>query len=76
MPTFLARENRNGVPSAALWLTNVVIQLFVLVTWFAESAFTIALKMTSAMTLVPYLLVAAFGFKLAWTGETYDGDGR
>ena len=72
MPAFLARENRNGVPSAALWLTNVVIQFFVLVTWFAESAFTIALKMTSAMTLVPYLLVAAYGFKLAWTGETYD----
>ena len=31
--------------------------------------------MTSAMTLVPYLLVAAYGFKLAWTGETYDADG-
>jgi arginine:ornithine antiporter/lysine permease len=60
----------------ALWLTNVVIQFFVLVTWFAESAFTIAAKMTSAMTLVPYLLVAAYGFKLAWTGETYGTDGR
>jgi arginine:ornithine antiporter/lysine permease len=31
--------------------------------------------MTSAMTLVPYLLVAAYGFKLAWTGETYSADG-
>jgi arginine:ornithine antiporter / lysine permease len=75
MPAFLAQENRNGVPSAALCLTNVVIQLFLLVTWFAESAFTIALKMTSAMTLVPYLLVAAFGFKLAWSGETYEAEG-
>ena len=28
--------------------------------------------MTSVMTLVPYLLVAAYGLKLAWTGETYD----
>jgi len=71
MPALLAQENRNGVPSAALWLTNVVIQAFLLVTWFAESAFTIALKMTSAMTLVPYLLVAAYGCKIAWTGETY-----
>ena len=76
MPAFLARENGNGVPATALWLTNVVIQLFLLITWFAESAFFIALKMTSAMTLVPYLLVAAFGFKLAWTGETYDTDGQ
>ena len=31
--------------------------------------------MTSAMTLMPYLLVAAYGFKLAWTGETYGVDG-
>jgi arginine:ornithine antiporter/lysine permease len=76
MPSFLARENANGVPHAALWMTNVVIQAFLIVTWFAESAFTIALKMTSAMTLLPYLLVAAYGFKLAWTGETYGADAR
>jgi arginine:ornithine antiporter/lysine permease len=71
MPAFLARENSNGVPAGALWLTNIVIQLFLLVTWFAEYAFTLALKMTSSMTLFPYLLVAAFGVKLAWTGATY-----
>jgi arginine:ornithine antiporter/lysine permease len=75
MPSFLARENANKVPSAALWLTNIVIQLFLLVTWFAEYAFTMALKMTSSMTLVPYLLVAAYGLKLAWTGKTYEQDG-
>jgi arginine:ornithine antiporter / lysine permease len=74
MPSFLAQENRNGVPAAALSLTNAVIQAFLLVTWFAQSAFTIALKMTSAMTLVPYLLVAAYGCKIAWTGETYGTD--
>jgi arginine:ornithine antiporter/lysine permease len=72
MPRFLARENQRQVPIAALWLTNIVIQLFLLVSFFAEYAFILALKMTSVMTLVPYLLVAAYGFKLAATGETYD----
>jgi arginine:ornithine antiporter/lysine permease len=76
MPSFLARENARGVPHAALWMTNIAIQAFLVVTWFAEYAFTIALKMTSAMTLLPYLLVAAYGFKLAWTGETYGGHAR
>lgn len=76
MPVYLARENARGVPYVALWLTNIAIQAFVLVTWFAEYAFTMALKMTSAMTLVPYLLVAAYGFKLAWTGQTYERDAR
>lgn len=72
MPAFLARENEHKAPAAALWLSNAVIQLFLLVTWFAEYAFTLALKLTSAMTLIPYLLVAAYGLKLAWTGETYE----
>ncbi|AWL94641.1 MULTISPECIES: basic amino acid/polyamine antiporter [Bradyrhizobium] len=71
MPSFLARENANKVPVGALWLTNCVIQAFLLVSWFAEYAFTLALKMTSAMTLIPYVLVAAYGLKLASTGETY-----
>ena len=53
-------------------MTNIVITGFLLVTFFAESAFNMALKMTSAMTLIPYLLVAAYGFKLAATGETYE----
>ncbi len=74
MPVFLARENANKVPAAALWLTNIVIQVFLVVAWFADYAFTLALKMTSSMTLIPYLLVAAYGFKLAWTGETYAAD--
>jgi arginine:ornithine antiporter/lysine permease len=74
MPAFLARENKNKAPVGALWLTNVVIQVFLLLTWFAEEAFTIALKMTSSMTLIPYLLVAAYALKLASTGETYGAD--
>ena len=76
MPAFLARENENKVPVASLWLTNAVIQAFLIFSWFADYAFTMALKMTSAMTLLPYLFVAAYGLKLAWTGETYRDDGR
>lgn len=76
MPSFLARVNAHQVPAGALWLTNCVIQAFLLVTWFAEHAFTIALKMTSAMTLIPYFFVAAYGLKLAYRGETYDADDR
>jgi arginine:ornithine antiporter / lysine permease len=76
MPSFLARENSKKVPVGALRLTNIVIQSFLLVTYFAEYAFTLALKMTSSMTLVPYLLVAAYALKLAWTAETYGADRR
>jgi arginine:ornithine antiporter/lysine permease len=72
MPTFLKHENQNQVPSTALWLTNSVVQLFLIVTLFAQYAFDIALELTSAMTLIPYVLVAGYGLKLAQRGETYE----
>jgi len=72
MPRVFARENANKVPSTALWVTNGVIQLFLISTLFSRDAFTLALELTSAMALVPYLLVAAYGLLLAKRGETYD----
>jgi arginine:ornithine antiporter/lysine permease len=75
-PAFLARENANNVPSAALWATNLMIQLILILSPFAQYAFLLVLKMTSTMTLVPYLLVAAYGLKLVWTGDSYEKDRR
>ncbi|MDF0606504.1 basic amino acid/polyamine antiporter [Neisseriaceae bacterium TC5R-5] len=71
MPAFLAKENNNKSPIAALLVSNIVIQAFLIISPFAEYAFLLALKMTSAMTLVPYFLVAAYGAKLAWSKEGY-----
>lgn len=71
MPAFLAAENPNKVPFAALWLTNLLVQVFLILTLFSEQAFLLALKLTSSMILLPYLLVAAYALKLAWSGDTY-----
>ncbi|MBF2046764.1 MAG: amino acid permease [Elainella sp. C42_A2020_010] len=76
MPNFLNHENGQKVPSRSLWLTNIVVQSFLLVTLFAQQAFELALELTSALALIPYLLVAAFGLKLAWNGETYERNSR
>ena len=72
MPAFLAHENENGVPSTALWVTNGLVQLFLVVTLFSQEAFTFFLKLASAMNLIPYFLVAAFALQLTWRGETYE----
>ena len=78
MPRIFATENQNKVPAAALWLSNGVVQLFVISTLFSEDAFTLALKLCSSMSLIPYLLVAGYGLLIAKRGETYDvrGDER
>lgn len=72
MPKIFARENGNKVPAPALWLTNVVIQLFLISTLFSEDAFALMVKLTSSMVLLPYLLAAGYAFFIAWRKETYD----
>jgi arginine:ornithine antiporter/lysine permease len=72
MPRVFATENRNGVPAAALWLTNIVVQLFVISTYWSQDAFSLMLELTSAMTLIPYLLVAGYGLLISRRGETYE----
>lgn len=76
MPNFLTRENDKGVPATALWLTSGLVQLFLIVTLFSEYAFQLALELTSSLSLIPYLLVAAYGLKLALTRETYERNSR
>jgi arginine:ornithine antiporter/lysine permease len=73
MPGFLGKQNERGAPAAALWLTNGLVQVFLIVTFFAESAYLKVLDLTSAMAIVPYLLVAAYACRLAWSGDTYEG---
>lgn len=71
VPSKLSRENSQKVPAAALWLTNSLVQIFLILTLYASYAFDLALEMTSAMTLIPYVLVAGYALKLALTRETY-----
>jgi len=72
MPSAFAKENRAKVPVAALWLTNIIVQLIVISTYWSRDAFSLMLNLTSSMSLIPYFLVAAYAFKLTRRGETYE----
>jgi arginine:ornithine antiporter/lysine permease len=72
MPRVFGTENQNKVPAAALWLTNIVVQLFVISTYWSQDAFTLFLNLTSVMSLIPFFLVALYGLLLARRGETYN----
>lgn len=65
MPRALARLNDKGVPATALWVSNGLVQAFLLITLVSEDAFSLTLELTSALSLVPYLLAAAFATKLS-----------
>ncbi|KRA97926.1 amino acid APC transporter [Devosia sp. Root685] len=77
MPKMFAAQNSNGVPANALWLTNIVVSLFVISTYWSADAFNFMLDMTSVTALLPYLLVAGYGVIVARRGIGYgrdDGD--
>lgn len=69
MPGWLARQNRHGVPSNALWLTNAMVQLFLVVTLLSKASYLALISLSTAMILLPYLFSAAYGLLLAWRGE-------
>jgi arginine:ornithine antiporter/lysine permease len=74
MPRFLSRENRSKTPIAALVSTTIAIQLLLLVVLLVDNALDFMLKLDTALTLIPYLLVAAYAVKLTITRETYGSD--
>ncbi len=71
MPRFLRSQNATDVPTAALLMSTILIQIMLVVTVFSEDAFNFALDLTSALTLIPFLLAAGYALKLVLTRETY-----
>ncbi|MFJ7314000.1 arginine-ornithine antiporter [Pseudomonas sp. NPDC098747] len=73
MPEFLRKENANHVPVNALWLTNAMVQIFLVITLFSASTYLSLIYLATSMILVPYLWSAAYALLLAVRGETYKG---
>ena len=72
MPRLFATQNSNEVPTYALWLSNILVSLFIISTYWSSDAFNFMLDMTSVTTLFPYLLVAGYGVMLARSGVGYE----
>ncbi|MFJ3759521.1 basic amino acid/polyamine antiporter [Streptomyces sp. NPDC090080] len=66
MPRFLRRATAADVPVPALLMTTLLSQVVLVVTLFSDDAFDFALDLTSALSLIPYLLAAAFAARIAW----------
>ncbi|MFJ9722725.1 basic amino acid/polyamine antiporter [Streptomyces sp. NPDC101209] len=69
MPRFLKRSTPADVPVPALVMTTVLSQIVLVVTLFSDDAFNFALDLTSALTLVPFLLAAAFAVRIGLGGR-------
>ncbi|MFE6823243.1 basic amino acid/polyamine antiporter [Streptomyces sp. NPDC057690] len=65
MPRFLKRSTTEDVPVPALAMTTLLSQIILVVTMFSDDAFDFALNLTSALTLIPFLLAAVFAVRIA-----------
>jgi len=71
MPKFLARENSHGVPANALWVTNGLVQLFLVITLVSSATYQALISLATSMILVPYLFSAVYATRIAMRGEGY-----
>lgn len=71
MPAIFATENAKGSPSGSLWITNILVQLFLILTLYANSTYLALFYIASTAILVPYVFSGAYAFKLALSGEDY-----
>lgn len=69
MPKALARQNGQGVPANAMWLTSGMVQLFLLVTLVSKASYLALISLSTAMILLPYLFSAVYGLVLALRRE-------
>lgn len=76
MPAFLSRQNRKLAPTSALWVSNGMIQLFLIFTFFNEATYLNLLYLATSMILVPYFWSAAYAVMVSFRGETYQGQPR
>lgn len=64
-----AKSNKNGSPSAALIITNILVQAFLLIVLFNESSYLAFYTIGSSMIMLPYLLSALYYAKLTYGKE-------
>ncbi|MBU6950142.1 arginine-ornithine antiporter [Hahella sp. HN01] len=76
MPKALARTNSRGSPRGALWLSNTLIQVFLIITLFSSGTYLDLLYLGSSMILLPYFWTAFYALMLCLRGETYGDNDR
>lgn len=68
-PAKLARKNKNGAASTALWVSTFTMQIVVLVVHFAHNAWLTLLAISAIAVLPAYFASAAYLAKLCMTGQ-------
>lgn len=58
------RSNKNGSPTFSLYLTNGLVQLFLIVSLFSDSTYQVFYYMSATMIMLPYFFSALYYLKV------------
>lgn len=68
-PKIFKKLNKHGSPSGSLIITNVLIQIFLIITLFSNSTYQALYSVASTAILVPYMFSAFYAVKVAFNKE-------
>lgn len=68
-----ARTNKHNSPAFSLFLTNGIVQAFLIICYFNDSTYQAFYTLSASMIMIPYFLSAAYYLKLAIRGEGFSG---
>lgn len=63
-PKAFTKENQAGSPSVSLWITSLMMQLFMFLVYFSNNAWNTMLSITGVMVLPAYLASCAYLWKI------------
>ncbi len=63
-PKAFAKENKNHAPCVSLWVTSIMMQIFMLLVYFSNNAWNTMLSITSVMVLPAYFSSCAYLWKI------------
>lgn len=67
LPKYFAKENEYHVPAHTLWLTNILIQFFLIITFLSKATYLALISLAASMILIPYLLTGLYAVQVAVT---------
>lgn len=62
-PAVFTKENKRGVPYIALFVTNILVQIFIFTFLISDSAYNFAFSLATTTILIPYALTAFYQLK-------------
>ncbi|MCE2570502.1 basic amino acid/polyamine antiporter [Motilimonas eburnea] len=66
-PKRFSQENRHGSASFSLWMSTLLVQLFLILTLVQESTYLALVYIATSAVLLPYLLAAAYALKSGYS---------